>query len=383
MAGFPNREWQMTAERQLRFWIIGLVIVAVALYLLRGVLVPFVAGMAIAYLLDPVCDRIERLGCSRTIATTIVTILFVTIFVSVLLLLVPLIQSQIVDLITRAPQLVEALTARAAPLIALIEKHLSIEEVGQLRSMIGGQAGGILRWIGQALAGVLSSGLALFSILSLVFITPIVTFYLLRDWDRLIGRLDQLLPRHYAGVVRQQARLIDETLAGYARGQATVCLVLATFYGLGLTLVGLEFGAAVGIVTGLLSFVPFVGATTGFVVGIGIALAQFSEWTSVFLVAGVFAVGQVLEGNFLTPKLVGDRIGLHPVWVIFALLAGGALFGFIGVLLALPVSAIVGVLVRFGTERYRASPLYLGGLAMDDAPKPATAEAGPTDPPAA
>jgi predicted PurR-regulated permease PerM len=373
----------MTAERQIRFWIVGLLIVAVALYLLRGVLVPFVAGMAIAYLLDPVCDRIERLGCSRTIATTIVTVLFVTIFVGVLLLLVPLIQSQIVDLITRAPQLIEALTARAAPLIALVEKHLSIEEVGQLRSMIGGQAGGILRWIGQALAGVLSSGLALFSILSLVFITPIVTFYLLRDWDRLIERLDQLLPRPYADVVRQQARLIDETLAGYARGQATVCLVLATFYGIGLTLVGLEFGAAVGIVTGLLSFVPFVGATTGFVVGIGIALAQFSEWSSVLLVAGVFAAGQVLEGNFLTPKLVGERIGLHPVWVIFALLAGGALFGFIGVLLALPVSAIVGVLVRFGTERYRASPLYQGSLAMDNAPQHATGDTGPTDPPAA
>jgi predicted PurR-regulated permease PerM len=205
----------------------------------------------------------------------------------------------------------------------------------------------------------------------------------LRDWDRLIVRLDQLLPRPYAAVVREQALLIDETLAGYARGQATVCLVLATFYGLGLTLVGLEFGAAVGIVTGLLSFVPFVGATTGFVVGVGIALAQFSEWTSVFLVAAVFAVGQVLEGNFLTPKLVGDRIGLHPVWVIFALLAGGALFGFIGVLLALPVSAIVGVLVRFGTERYRASPLYHGGIAAGQAPARVPGETGPADPPAA
>ena len=373
----------MTAERQVRFWIVGLVVTAVALYLLRGVLVPFVAGMAIAYLLDPLCDRIERWGCSRTLATTIVTVLFVLVFASVLVLLVPLIQSQIVELIAAAPQMIEALRVRAQPLIQVVEKRLSLEEVSQLRDMLGGQAGNILRWIGQALAGVLSSGLALFSILSLVFITPIVTFYLLRDWDRLIERIDQLLPRHHAEVIRQQARLIDETLAGYARGQATVCLVLAAFYGVGLTLVGLDFGLAVGITSGLLSFIPFVGAITGFVVGIAIAIAQFSEWTSVLLVAGVFIVGQVLEGNFLTPKLVGDKIGLHPVWVIFALLAGGALFGFVGVLLALPVSAIIGVLARFGIDRYRDSPLYHGGLVAAKAPSVAPAEIAPIDPPAA
>lgn len=373
----------MTAERQVRFWIVGLIMAAAALYVLRGVLVPFVAGMAIAYLLDPVCDRIERWGCSRTLATTVVTVLFVLIFAGVLLLLAPLIQSQVVDLIARGPQLLESLTRRAGPLIALVEQHLSLEEVGQLRSMLGGQAGGILRWIGQALAGVLSSGLALFSILSLLFITPIVTFYLLRDWDRLMARLDNLLPRQHAEVIRQQARLIDETLAGYARGQATVCLVLAAFYGVGLTLVGLDFGLAVGIASGLLSFIPFVGTITGFIAAIAIAIAQFSEWTSVMLVAGVFIGGQVLEGNFLTPKLVGDKIGLHPVWVIFALLAGGALFGFVGVLLALPVSAIVGVLVRFGIDRYRGSPLYHGGLAAAEAPKGTAAEIAPIDPPAA
>ncbi|MGH7185880.1 MAG: AI-2E family transporter, partial [Pseudomonadota bacterium] len=192
-----------------------------------------------------------------------------------------------------------------------------------------------------------------------------------------------LLPRRQADVIRQQTRLIDETLAGYARGQATVCLILATFYGIGLTLVGLDFGLAVGIIAGLLSFVPFVGTTIGFVASIGIAIAQFSEWTSILLVAAVFIAGQLLEGNFLTPKLVGDKIGLHPVWVIFALLAGGALFGFVGVLLALPMAAIVGVLVRFGLDRYRGSQLYHGGLARLDAPEAAPAEAAPGDPPAA
>lgn len=372
----------MTTERQLRFWIIGLILFAIALYLLRSVLVPFVAGMAIAYLLDPVCDRLERWGCSRVIATTIVTIFAVLALAGAVILLIPLIQSQIVNLIARAPQMIEALTARAGPLIALAEKYLSIEEVGQLRAMLGSQAGNILRWLGQAMASVLSSGLALFNILSLVFITPIVAFYLLRDWDHLIERINLLLPRHHAEVIRQQARLIDETLASYARGQATVCLILASYYGIGLSLAGLEFGLAVGITAGLISFVPFVGSITGFVVGIGIAFAQFSEWTPILAVAVVFGIGQVLEGNVLTPKLVGDKIGLHPVWVIFAMLAGGALFGFVGVLLALPMAAIVGVLVRFGIERYRGSHLYHGGLS-EPVSQPPPLESTSTEPPAA
>jgi predicted PurR-regulated permease PerM len=202
----------------------------------------------------------------------------------------------------------------------------------------------------------------------------VVTFYLLRDWDKVTARLDALLPRHHAGVIRAQAQAIDRMLAGFARGQATVCLVLATYYATGLMLVGLPFGLVVGIAAGLLTFIPYLGAASGFVIGIAIALVNFDTWSGPIAVAAIFAVGQVLEGNFLTPKLVGDRVGLHPVWIIFALLAGGTLFGFLGLLLAVPSAAAIGVLVRFAISRYLESPVYLGRprarVLMADHPAP-------------
>jgi predicted PurR-regulated permease PerM len=201
---------------------------------------------------------------------------------------------------------------------------------------------------------------ALFQLISLVVITPLVSFYLLRDWDRIVERIDAYLPRGSAPAIHDQFGKIDRTLAGFIRGQATVCLILGAFYAVGLSLVGLEFGLLIGLGTGLISFIPYFGMMVGLAVGISVALAQFSGLGSVALVAAVFAVGQVAEGNFLTPKLVGDRVGLHPVWVIFALLAGGTLFGFTGILLAVPAAAVIGVLVRFTLESYRDSRLYEG-----------------------
>jgi predicted PurR-regulated permease PerM len=202
--------------------------------------------------------------------------------------------------------------------------------------------------------------MAIANLLSLFFITPVVTFYLLRDWDRIVAKIDALLPRQHAGVIRAQSREIDTTLAGFARGQATVCLILATYYATALMIAGLPFGLVVGMAAGLLTFIPYLGAIGGFVIAFGIALVNFDGWSGPIAVAAIFAAGQVVEGNVLTPKLVGDRVGLHPVWIIFALLAGGTLFGFLGLLLAVPVSAGIGVLVRFALSRYLASPVYLG-----------------------
>src|SRR6185312_7229107 len=238
----------------------------------------------------------------------------------VLLLLIPLIQAQVGGLIASLPALVAVLVARVEPLLRLADEHLSPEDLANLKSALSSQAGSVMQWIGAAFATVLTGSLALVNILSLIFITPVVTFYMLRDWDRLVARLDGCLPREHADVIRTQARLIDQTLAGYARGQAVVCLVLGVFY----------------------------------------AFGQFSDPLSIGLVFGIFLVGQVLEGYVLTPRLVGDRIGLHPVWVIFALLAGGALFGFVGVLLGLPAAAVVGVLTRFGLARYLESSYFRG-----------------------
>jgi len=206
----------------------------------------------------------------------------------------------------------------------------------------------------------LRGGAALFNTISLLVVTPLVAFYLLRDWDRITAAVDGWLPRDHAPEIRGLARDIDGILAGFVRGQGTVCLFLAVFYGLGLHFVGLEFGLLVGLVTGAISFVPYFGMLIGMVTALGIAFVQFNDWTGFAMVIGVFAAGQVIESFFLTPKLVGERVGLHPVWVIFALMAGGAVFGFTGVLMAVPVAATIGVLVRFVVARYLGSELYRG-----------------------
>jgi predicted PurR-regulated permease PerM len=350
----------VTAKGQYRFWLVGLGLTLVALYLLRGVLLPFVAGLALAYFLDPFCDRLERWGVGRTLATTIVLICFGIVLIAVLLLLVPLIQAQIARLLSSLPDMIANLQARALPWLERAGGYLSPEQVANLKSSLTARAGDVISWIATAFATLLSGGLALVNILSLIFITPVVAFYMLRDWDRLVARVDGWLPRQHAPVIREQARLIDRTLAGYARGQGTVCLVLGTFYAVGLTLVGLEFGLVVGLLAGILSFIPYVGTIVGFVTSMGLALIQFSDPLWIGAVFVIFVIGQVVEGNVLTPLLVGDRIGLHPVWVIFALLAGGALFGFVGVLLGLPVAAVIGVLTRFSIDRYLHSPYYQG-----------------------
>lgn len=348
----------MNARRQLRFWLIGFLLFLFSVYLLREILLPFVAGIAVAYLIDPLCDWLEGKGCSRTLATSLVTLWFIVAVIAVLLLLVPLLQGQILRLIEVLPSLIARVQDSTWPWLHLLQERWSVD-VSQLQNAVRDQAGTLIKWLGRALASLLSSGLALANLLSLVFVTPIVAFYMLRDWDKLIARIDHLLPRKYAPIIREQVKLIDRVLSGFIRGQASVCLLLGTFYAVGLTLIGLDFGLTVGMGAGLLSFIPYVGTIVGFIAGIGLALMQFSEWTPIALVAGVFIVGQVIEGNFLTPRLVGNRVGLHPVIVIFALLAGGALFGFLGILLAIPVAAVVGVLTRFGTKLYVTSHYYL------------------------
>jgi predicted PurR-regulated permease PerM len=358
----------MIARGQWRFWLIALGLFLVGLYLLRAILLPFVAGMAVAYLLDPLCDWIERHGCSRNWATAIVSVGFGIVIGCALILLVPLLQSQILDFADRLPGYVDALTSRLLPQIQAIGEHLGIGSLADLRSRAAAQAGSVVSWVGSALVRVVSSGVALANLLSLLFITPVVAFYLLRDWDRLVGQIDALLPREHRETVRAQLLEISRNLAGFARGQASVCLVLAIFYAVGLSLIGLDFGLVVGLGIGMLSFIPYVGSISGLIVSLGIALAQFATWGPVGLVVGFFFLGQILEGYVLTPRLVGNRVGLHPVWVIFALLAGGTLFGFVGLLLAVPSAAVIGVLTRFAVAQYRESRYFRGDPPWPNSP---------------
>jgi predicted PurR-regulated permease PerM len=355
-----------TVVRQARFWLIGLAALLLAVYVLRGVLLPFVAGMAVAYLLDPVCDRLERWGLSRTWATALVTALFILLAVSAVLLLVPLLASQLASLLERLPDYIEALRGQVGRLLDALQARLDPAMLDKVRDAVQSSAGRIVGWATQAVGRVLSGGVALANMLSLVVITPVVAFYLLRDWDRLIAKIDSWLPREHAETIREQVREVDRTLAGFLRGQGTVCLLLGLFYAIGLTVVGLDFGLVVGLLAGLLSFIPFVGSTVGLLASVGLAVVQFGDWVMVAVVAAIFFAGQAIEGNLLTPKLVGGRVGLHPVWVIFGLLAGGALFGFVGVLLAVPTAAVIGVGARFALTRYMASPYYRGADAADD-----------------
>ncbi|MEX2201423.1 MAG: AI-2E family transporter [Dongiaceae bacterium] len=347
----------MRIERRILWSLAILLAVGCILYLLRGVLLPFVAGMAIAYCLDPVCDRIERMGLSRTWATAIVTVAFGVIVLVLIAVLAPLLYEQFVALVENLPRYVELIAGELDPLLAEIRQSVPGVSPSDLGS-VAGTISSAMVWIGGALGGILSGSLAFFNVVSLIFITPIVTFYLLRDWDALVAKIDSWLPPRYAPTIHQQMREIDRTLAGFARGQATICLFLAVFYGVGLTAIGLDFGLAIGVFAGVLSFIPYVGSIVGLIVSVGLAYVQFDDWVWVAVTAGIFFAGQAIEGNILQPKLLGDNVGLHPVWVIFALLAGGALFGFLGLLLAVPVMAVIGVVSRFALGCYLSSRIY-------------------------
>lgn len=354
----------MTQRERLTFWIGFLILSLLVLYTLKSVLVPFAAGMAIAYFLDPMVDRCERAGASRTVGTATVLLGFFLAGAGVLLLLIPLVQAQVVQLADALPQYVKRFSAVAEPVLGMVRAWIGNGGAENLDfSSIATQGG---KWVLEVAGQVLSGGVALANILSLIVITPIVAFYLLRDWDRIVATVDGWLPRGQAETIREQAVIIDRTLASFVRGQGSVCLILGGFYAVGLSVAGLDFGVIIGLFSGLISFVPFVGAIFGGVLSIGLALMQFDSMTPIAIVAGVFVLGQVIEGNFLTPNLVGDAVGLHPVWVMFALLAGGALFGFLGVLIAVPVAAVIGVLIRFALARYLASPLHLHGIPPAD-----------------
>jgi len=361
-APVPSRPSPREATRTQRTaLILGLFAAATAmLWLFSSILLPFVAAAFIAYFLDPPTTRLARAGVPRGLAALLMVVALVAACLLVALLLYPLLVAQVGTLIARVPGYVFALRGWAGQVVAHLQDRLGEEYVNtNLRDLVAGQAGAMLGFVAGALTRIVGSGFALFNVLSLVVVTPIVAFYLLRDWPRAVARIDGWLPRRYAGVLRAQAREVDRILSAWLRGQALCCLALAAFYAVALQLAGLDLGLIVGISAGLLSFIPYVGTITGGITSIGLAFAQFPDWRGVAVVAGVFMLGQVLEGYVIYPRFLGDRVELHAVWVIFALFAGGAVFGFLGVLLAVPIAATLGVLARFWLRRYLASRLYL------------------------
>jgi predicted PurR-regulated permease PerM len=271
---------------------------------------------------------------------------------------VPLIQVQVVQLVARVPGLVSALQAQIGHMMDLLQQHLAADEVAKIRDALTSKLGEAVTWVATALQSVVTSSIAILNIVSLVIVTPIVTFFLLRDWNEMVAMVDSYLPRPSLDTLRGLGRVISETLVGFIHGQALICVILATYYAIALTAAGLDSSLALGVLIGVLAIIPILGVTTGFALSVGLAAAQYGTWGRILVVVGIFAFGQLVEANILTPKLVGDRVHLHPVWVIFALFAGGTLFGFAGILLAVPAAAVIGVLVRFALGRYRASGLY-------------------------
>lgn len=346
----------MRGQDQLKYWgIVALVFVA-ALWFLGNVLLPFVIGGAVAYFIDPVADRLERAGLSRVAATAVITVVSVVVFVILALAVIPALVGQMVDLIEVMPELMRNLHS------FLSERFPSLlDENSNLRLILTSLGETIKDKGGVVLSGVVGSALSLVNVVILLVIVPVVSVYMLLDWDRMIARIDDLLPREHAPVIRRLAAEIDHTLAAFIRGMGTVSLILGTYYAVALMLVGLQFGLVVGFIAGLVTFIPYLGALIGGALAIGLALFQFwGDWGAIGLVALIFLAGQVAEGNFLTPKLVGSSVGLHPVWLLLALSVFGALFGFVGMLVAVPVAAALGVLARFGVEQYKASRIYQG-----------------------
>lgn len=363
-------------RRQIRFWIAAVVGLALFFYLFSSILLPFVAGMVLAYFLDPVADRLQRLGFSRVMATTVILIAFLIVLVLGLVILIPILASQLSDFITKLPEyLTELQTLITSYDPKWIEQRFGVN-ANSLREGLSSLLTTGFGFLSTVFQSIWSSGMALFSIASLFVVTPVVAFYMLLDWDRMVAKVDSWVPRDHVETVRELATQINVATAGFVRGQGTLCLILGLIYAVGLTLTGLKFGVLIGLFAGLISFIPYVGSLVGLVLSVGLAFVQFwPEWLMVVAVACVFIAGQFIEGNILQPRLVGKSVGLHPVWLMFALFASGALFGFVGLLIAVPAAAAVAVLVRFAISRYLESPLYKGQAEVPDT-TPARAKGG-------
>ena len=346
----------LSVSQQAKYWSLAAAVFLFVLWWLGDVILPFVLGGALAYMLDPIADRLERWGFSRAMATVAIMLTALLIIVLMFLLVIPLLVQQASALIDTAPQMFQELQGWLTLKFPQI-----MDQDSTIRQQLLALGQTIQSKGGDLLNSVFNSALSLLNVIVLVVIVPVVTFYLLLDWDRMIARIDDMLPRDHAAEVRKLAVEIDRTLASFIRGQGTVCLILGIYYALGLMAVGLNFGLVLGFIAGMVSFIPYIGALIGGGLALGLALFQFwGEWVWIGAVGVIFLVGQMAEGNILTPKLVGESVGLHPVWLLFALSVFGAIFGFVGLLVAVPMAAMIGVVTRYALAQYKEGRLYQG-----------------------
>lgn len=365
----------MTLRNQLLIWAGILLVTVLLIWVFRSILLPFVVGMALAYLLNPVVNVIQGVGIPRAFASALVLLLVFAVILGIFLMLVPLVSAQVAGLVLRLPSYIGDLQALVQGLAPQFTDWLGPERAAQVEASLAEMIGWGVEFAGSLTAQVAQSSITVLNTIAVMFLTPVVAFYLLLDWDGMVKRVDELLPRQHHAEITGVLRQIDRAMAGVIRGQAGVILVLCIYYSTALWLVGLDFGIAVGLIGGLLSFVPYVGFLVGFALSVTIAAVQFwpDMWLHFVIVLAIYGVGQFLEANVLYPKLVGQSININPVWLMFALFAFALLFGFVGLLLAVPLTAIAGVLTRYALQKYQASSLYRG----DVTPEPPKAEQVP------
>ena len=358
----------MTLRNQVLVWG-GLLLLAIALlWVFRPILLPFVVGMTLAYLLNPLVNLLQKIKIPRSFGSALVLVLVIAVISGLVLMLVPLVSSQVAGLVLRLPAYIGDLQHLVQDFAPQLNEWLGPERAAQLEASLADMIGTGIELAGTVAAQVAQSGFGVLNTLVVLFITPVVAFYLLLDWDGIVTRVDTLLPRQHRDEIHGVLGQIDRAMAGWLRGQGSVIVVLCVYYCTALWMVGLDFGIAIGLIGGILSFVPYVGFLIGFALSMTIALVQFwpDMWVQLIIVLGIYIVGQFLEGNILVPNLVGQSININPVWLMFALFAFGLLFGFVGLLLAVPLTAIAGVLIRYALQKYQQSSLYLGETIPED-----------------
>jgi predicted PurR-regulated permease PerM len=343
------------------FWSTLLVLFGAFIYVFSGIFLPFILGSAVAYFLNPAVCRMESWGLGRITSSTLGIFLFLGIFSLSLLVLIPFLKDQLLSLGTNFPFYMKKILTHIHHVIGDRFVPLGIDPQKTLKTIASNQISHVFSWGARTFAGLFSNTLALANILSLLFLTPVIAFYMLRDWSKMGHFLTNLIPIRFQKLVKEQVSLVNKNLSAYLQGQSLVCIFLVIYYVVFLTLIGLNYSFTLGLMSGLFAFIPYLGFMMGLFASLAVALGQSVHYDLLWFVFSIYMSGQIIESYFLTPRLIGDRVGLHPVWIIFGLLGGGIIGGFLGILMALPSMAILTVIIRFLIKMYRKSQYYLGG----------------------
>ncbi len=359
---------------QTAFWALLALSVLGAIVLFKNILLPFVIGAIIAYLLNPVVQMLGQKGLRRWVAALVILGAFFLFFALVIAVAAPLIFRELSDFIDHVPQYTSHIMTAVQSRLNVLEQKFGYNFVDKLQTSIEGDVGKTLQMsqkvMGSVAAGLMMGGSAIVGFVTTVLLIPIVAYFMMKDWPRIVGFVHNLIPKAHKSTINGLLDQIDRKISGFIRGQLSVCLILGTMYAIALSFAGLQYGALIGIGTGLLSIIPYVGSTIGLISSLGVAALQSGgDFTYVGIIAVIFFTGQFIEGNFIAPKLIGDSVGLHPLWIIFALMAGGSLIGLVGMLMAIPVAAIVSVLLGFAIQQYKNSSFYK--KPVEEPPKPA------------